>query len=105
MRQEVLEIASYPEIVFQSTEVTPSKIADGWYRLAIVGKLSLHGVTNPHRLDSNLRVMEDEVRLSGDCAVSQPSYRIKRVSAVGGMITLKDELKIAFELVARRQDA
>jgi polyisoprenoid-binding protein YceI len=105
MRQEVLELVAYPEIVFQSTEITPIKIADGWYRLAIAGKLSLHGVTNPHRLDSNLRVMEDEVRLSGDCALLQPAYRIKRVSAVGGMITLKDELKFAFELVARKQDA
>jgi polyisoprenoid-binding protein YceI len=105
MRLEVLEIAAYPEIVFGSTDVTSSEIADGWYRLAIAGKLSLHGVTNPHRMDSNLRVTEDEVRLSGDCVLSQQAYRIKRVSAVGGLITLKDELKIAFELVARRQDA
>jgi polyisoprenoid-binding protein YceI len=104
MRQEVVEIAAYPEIVFQSTEITSSKIADGWYRLEIAGKLSLHGVTNPHRFDAQLRLMEDEIRLSGDCPLSQPAYRIKRVSALGGMITLKDELKIAFELVGRRQD-
>src|SRR5262245_34080443 len=93
MRQEVLETASYPEIAFQSTEITASKIAEGWYRLGIAGKLSLHGVTNPHRLDAQLRVMEDEIRLSGDCTLSQSAYRIKRVSALGGMITLKDELK------------
>jgi polyisoprenoid-binding protein YceI len=104
MRQEVLETAAYPEIVFQSTEITPSKIAEGWYRLGIAGKLSLHGVSNPHRLDAQLRVMEDEIRLSGDCALLQPGYRIKKVSALAGMITLKDELKIAFELVGRKQD-
>ncbi len=48
--------------------------------------------------------MEDEIRLTGDCPLSQPAYRIKRVSALGGMITLKDELKLAFDLVGRRQD-
>ena len=104
MRQEVLETALFPEIVFQSTEITSTKIADGWYSLRIAGKLSLHGVTNLHRLDAQLRVMEEEIRLSGDCALSVPAYRIKRVSALGGMITLKDELKIAFDLVGRTQD-
>ena len=95
---------AFPEIVFQSTEITPTKIAEGWYRLGIAGKLSLHGVTNPHRVDAQLRVIEDEIRLSGDCALLQSAYRIKRVSALGGMITLKDELKLAFDLVGRRQD-
>ena len=104
MRQEVLETAYFPEIVFQSTEITSTTIADGWYALRIAGKLSLHGVTNPYRLDSQLRVMDEEIRLTGDCPLSQPTYRIKRVSALGGMITLKDELKLAFDLVGRRQD-
>jgi polyisoprenoid-binding protein YceI len=104
MRKEVLESALFPEIVFQSTETTSTKIADGWYSLRIAGKLSLHGATNPHRLDAQLRVMDDEIRLTGDCPLSVPAYRIKRVSALGGMITLKDELKIAFDLVGRGQD-
>jgi len=101
MRQEVLETAVYPQIVFQSTEIKPSKIAEGWYRLQIAGKLTLHGVTNPQQVDAQLRIIEDEIRLSGDCTLLQPAYRIKRVSALGGMITLKDELKIAFDLVGR----
>ena len=104
MREEVLETAVYLEIVFQSTEITATKIAEAWYRLGIAGKLSLHGVTNPHRVDAQLRMMDDELRLSGDCALLQSAYRVKRVSALGGMITLKDELKLSFELVGRKQD-
>ncbi len=103
MRNEVLEAAAYPEIVFQSTEITATKIAEAWYRLTIAGKLSLHGVTKSERIDAQLRLMEDEVRLSGDCMVLQSAYRIKPVSALGGMISLKDELKFTFDLVARNQ--
>jgi polyisoprenoid-binding protein YceI len=99
MRQEVLETAVYPAIVFQSTQIAASKIADDWYRLGIAGKLSLHGVTNAHRLDAQLRVIDNEIRLSGDCALSQPAFRIKPVSALGGLITLKDDLRIGFELM------
>jgi polyisoprenoid-binding protein YceI len=105
MRQEVLETASYPEIVFRSTEISAVKIADGWYRLAIAGTLSLHGATNVHRLDAQFRLMEDEARLSGDCTLMQPAFGIKRVSALAGMIQLKDELKFSFDLVGRKQSS
>jgi polyisoprenoid-binding protein YceI len=104
MRQEVLETTTYPEIVFQSTEITATKITEGWYRLAIAGKLSLHGVTKQPKVDAQLRVREDDLVLSGECQLLQSAYRIKRVSAVAGMITLKDELKLTFELVGTKQD-
>ena len=85
------------EIVFQSTEITASKIAEGLVPARESREsFRLHGVTNPQRVDAQLRVMEDEIRLSGDCGLLQPAYRIKRVSALAGMITLKDELKIDF---------
>jgi polyisoprenoid-binding protein YceI len=103
MRQEVLESARYPTIAFESSEIAPVRIADGWYRLAITGKLSLRGVTNPQRLDAQLRLMEGEARLSGDCKLLLSAYRIKPVSALGGMLQLQDELKITFDLVAREQ--
>ena len=44
--------------------------------------------TNPQQVNAHLRIMENEIRLSGDCTLSQPDYRIKRVAALGGMITL-----------------
>jgi polyisoprenoid-binding protein YceI len=105
MRQEVLETASYPEIVFRSTEISAGKIAAAWYRLEITGKLSLHGATNRHRLDAQFRLMGEEARLSGECTLTQPTFRIKRVSALAGMIQLKDELKFSFDLVGRKQSS
>jgi polyisoprenoid-binding protein YceI len=102
MRQEVLESTSYPTIALESTEISSGKIADGWYRLAITGKLSVHGVTKTQRIDAQLRLMEDEARLSGDHKLLQSAYRIKPVSALAGMLQLQDELKIAFDLVAHK---
>ena len=104
MRQEVLETAAHPEVVYQSTGVTADKIADNWYRLRFAGELRLHGVAKPHAVDAQLRVQDDQVRLGGDFTLAQSAYRIKPVSALGGMIKLKDELKFAFDLVGRKQD-
>jgi polyisoprenoid-binding protein YceI len=104
MRREVLETSSYPEIDFQSTEIAADKVADNWYRLRIKGELRLHGVKRPQSVDAQLRAIEDQVRLSGQCTLSLSAYRIKPVTALGGLIKLKDELKFDFDLAGRKLD-
>jgi polyisoprenoid-binding protein YceI len=105
MRKEVLETAAYPEIVYQSTQVAAVKIADDWYRLRLVGNLQLHGVKKPHALEAQLRLAVEQARVSGQCTLLLSAYRIQQVSALGGLIKLKDELKFNFDLVGRKQDA
>jgi polyisoprenoid-binding protein YceI len=102
MRQEVLETTTYPEIAFESRQIKADKIADGWYRLQIAGQFHLHGVQRPDQLDAQLRIIGEEIRLSGRFTLSQSAYRIKQVSAVGGAIKVKDELTIDFELLGRK---
>jgi polyisoprenoid-binding protein YceI len=103
MRQEVLEVARFPEIRYKSTAVKAAKIAENWYRLQITGDLSLHGVTKALPVDAQCRLVENEIRLSGELTLLQPVFRIKRVTAVGGLITLKDELKVSFEIVGQKE--
>lgn len=103
MREDVFQTATYPEIVFHSTGITADQIADDWYRLQIAGELQLHGVKKPHSVDVQLRLADDQARLSGQCPLSQSAYRIKQVSALGGTIKLKDEVKFDFDLVGRKQ--
>src|ERR1043166_9270958 len=45
MRDDVLEIGKYPEIVFESNNVAVSRAGDDRYRARVVGGLTLHGVT------------------------------------------------------------
>jgi polyisoprenoid-binding protein YceI len=103
MRQEVLETAAYPEVAYQSTRVSADQIADNWYRLQIKGELSLHGVTKAQPVDVQLRLSDGQARLSGQCALLQSAYRIQRVSALGGLIHLQDELKLDFDIAGRPQ--
>jgi polyisoprenoid-binding protein YceI len=104
MREEVLETAKYPEVVYRSIEIQADRIADDWYRLRISGELSLHGVKKTHPVEAQLRLLGDEMRLSGQCTLSHSAYRIKPVTALGGTIKLKDELKFDFEIVGQKRD-
>jgi polyisoprenoid-binding protein YceI len=99
MRQEVLQTATYPDIVFRSARVTADRVAEGWYRLHIAGELSLHGVKKALMVDTQARLADDTARLSGAFPLSQSAYRIQRVTALGGLINLQDELKCEFDLV------
>jgi len=105
MREDVLETAKYPEIAFESTRIEGEKIFAGQYRVTISGKLSLHGVARDCVIAGQVIASEDSLRANGEFTLQQTDYRIKLVSAVGGTIKLKDELKFSFDIVARKESA
>ena len=101
MRRDVLEAVAYPEITYQASDVPAEPIARGEYRLRLGGRLTLHGVTQPQRVEAQLKIFQDGIFLSGACPLRLSDYRIKPVVALGGAIKLKDELHLAFELFSR----
>jgi polyisoprenoid-binding protein YceI len=103
MREDVLEIARYPEIVFMSTSISANRRAEGQYQATINGQLSLHGVTRDQPINAQVTVNNNTLRAQGEFRLRQTDYKIKPVSAVGGTLKLKDELKFAFDIVAKQQ--
>jgi polyisoprenoid-binding protein YceI len=98
MRRDVLETATYPEIRYEAADVAGEEAAPGRYRLRMGGRLSLHGVTLPHPLDAELMVFDDGLRLRGESGLRLSDYRIRPVTALGGTIKLKDELRVSFDV-------
>jgi polyisoprenoid-binding protein YceI len=98
MRGDVLETRAYPDIDFRSVEAAAEPVEQGRYRVRIGGTLALHGVTRRHSLTADLVVFSDGVRLRGESAMRLSDYRIKPVTALGGTIRLKDDLRVAFDI-------
>ena len=105
MRTDVLEIATYPDIRFQSSDIAAESVAENWYRVTFKGNLQLHGVTRPLQIDAQVTLLEDSCRLGGGFTIRQTDFRIKRTSAAGGMIVAKDELKFTFDIVGKKETA
>lgn len=105
MRAEVLEVRSYPEIRFESREISAKQESDCFYHLEIVGDLSLHGVTKSKQIAARLRVRDDEIRLTGSFTLLQSDYRIKRVTALAGALKVNDELTFEFEILAFKEQS
>lgn len=103
MKEEVLETSRHREIRFESSGMRATKLADGMYRMQIAGKMTLHGVERTVEIPCTVVADENLLRANGEFSIRQTDYRIRPVSAAGGTIKLKDELKFRFDLVAPRR--
>jgi polyisoprenoid-binding protein YceI len=90
MQEQVLESSKFPEIRFASSEIKSSG-AGVW---DVEGKLTLHGETKPVRL----QVRFVDRTYVGSVAIKQTDFGIQPVSAGGGTVKVKDELKIDFAI-------
>jgi polyisoprenoid-binding protein YceI len=104
MRNDVLEISRFPEVVFEASNPSLSKGGEGVYWANITGKLTLHGVTHPQQMTAQVSVTDSQLRASGEFTVRQSSYGIKLVSVAGGTMKIKDDVKITFDFVARKKE-
>lgn len=97
---EVLDAQRHPEIRFRSTDVAIS--VEDSTRLRVTGTLELHGqvdtVVVPFRL---ARPAGERLRSSGSFQFKQTRFGIQPES-VAGLVNVKDEMTVRFDLVARR---
>ena len=104
MRQEVLETSQYPEITFESSTITPNKLGENSYTVNVAGNLTLHGVTRNETIYAQVTLTGDTLRAFGEFTLRQTDYGIKLVSVAGGTLKVKDEVKVAFDITARKQE-
>jgi polyisoprenoid-binding protein YceI len=100
MHDDVLETSRYPEIVFKGQAAGMDRIYEGFYKVKIVGRLSLHGMTREHAIETQVRLVENGLRAEGETELRQSDYGIKPVSVAAGTLKVKDEVKLSFNIVS-----
>jgi polyisoprenoid-binding protein YceI len=90
MEEMTLETKTFPEITFRSSRI--ARIADGQWR--VDGDLSLHGVTKP----VSLSVKQTGDSYATHTILKQTDFGIKPISIGGGMIKVKNEVEIDFQI-------
>lgn len=88
---DVLDTAKFPTIKFVSTAIEPSG-SDQW---KVSGSLTIHGVTRA----VTFPVAKSDGRYRGDTRIRQTDFGIKPIRIAGGTVSVKDELKIEFDIV------
>ena len=95
MENMVLEPKKFREVVFRSSRV--EKVADGQWK--VEGDLTLHGVTK----SVSLMVRQTGESYSTHTVIKQTDFGIKPISIGGGMIKVKNEVEIDFQIFPGKQ--
>ena len=94
MEEMTLETKKFPEITFRSSRI--ERIAEGQWK--VDGDLSLHGVTRP----VSLTVKQTGDSWTTHTVLKQTDFGIKPISIGGGMIKVKNEVEIGFQIFAHQ---
>src|SRR5437867_3716581 len=76
MRNSHLEVTTFPEIVFESTEVTADSAPDAAGRFIVLGRLRLHGLERPLRIPVAIGYHEGLLTADGDVAFTLSEFAI-----------------------------
>ncbi len=102
MFDEVLDVNQYPEISYVCSQISVSGNSNP-YMATLNGELTLHGNRRLLPISARVSVQNDSLRASGEFRLRQSDFGIAPVKVAGGVIKLKDELKFAFDIVARKE--
>jgi polyisoprenoid-binding protein YceI len=93
----------YPEITFQSTNVTARPAAAGQWDVKIVGNLTLLGVTRQETIPVKLSLSNNDLQAVGEFSIDRGDYKVKATSAFHGLVRVKDKVRFEFDIVAHRR--
>jgi polyisoprenoid-binding protein YceI len=100
LSERVLDVKRFPTVSFRSRRVTATAGTSG-IGLVIEGDLTLHGVTRPLTVRSTVSLESTGLTARGTCVIRQTEFGMEPVTAAGGTIKVKDELRVDFVLKAR----
>ncbi len=104
MNEQVLEVTKYPEILYEAPAVSVTRLESTLYSATLNGTLSFHGVTRNQPVNARIAEFGEMLRTSGEFTLRQSDYSIKPISMAGGALKVKDDLKLSFEMIVRKQE-
>lgn len=102
LKDIVLHPDQYPDITFQSTNITLNRSTPNRYEVKIVGNLTLHGVTKRITIPAVVTLQGNNLRAVGKFSIDRDDFKVKATSAFHGMVRVDDDVKFEFDIVGHR---
>ncbi len=98
----VLHPDQYPEIIFQSTNVTVKKSAGDRHEVKIDGDLTLHGVTRRITIPAVVTLNGNNLHAVGGFSIDRDDFKVKATSAFHGMVRVSGTVRFDFDILGHR---
>ena len=103
LKEIVLLPDQYPDITYQSTNVTVKAAGTDRYEVKIDGNLTLHGVTRRVTIPAVVTLSGNDLRAVGKFDINRDDYKVKATSAFHGMVRVSNDIDFEFDIVGHRQ--
>jgi polyisoprenoid-binding protein YceI len=97
---QVLDVQRYPKTTFASTSITVKSHTATSLDLVVSGRLTIRDAARAISVPVTVKIAGAALTAAGRFTVKQTDFGIKPVS-VGGVVSVKDAIAIAFEISAR----
>jgi len=101
LNNSVLESDKFPKIKFVSVSVSDARKSGETRSFTLNGDLTLRDATKRVSFPVIVTISKDQLRATGDAELKQTDFGIKPYSGKLGMISIGDEVKINFAIVAK----
>lgn len=98
--EEVLDVESFPRIEFRSTGVSEIRQVDAGWEFMLEGMLTLHGVEQPITFPLRVRLEDSRLYGEGEVTLAQSDFGIRPIRIAGGLVRVKDRVRVSFAVVA-----
>jgi polyisoprenoid-binding protein YceI len=99
---KVLNVQAFPKIVFNSRHVQElAQIGDN-FDLKLTGRLKIHGIERDITFPARIRLENNFLRATGTVSIAQTDFGIVPITLGGGMVRVKDQVRIRFDFLAER---
>ena len=103
MKTEVLNVVLFPAITYTSDTIdVTARDSENIIETVVAGRLTLHGVRRKVAFPVTVAIATDSIHAVGEFVLNQKDFGIKPVSVMGGLVKVKDQVKIVFDLIALR---
>jgi polyisoprenoid-binding protein YceI len=96
---QVLDVADYPRITFESTTVGLKARSGNLLDLSVTGKLSIRDASQSITVPVRVQLTDNALLATSRFTIKQSAFGIKPIS-VGGVVAVKDSLEIEFSISA-----
>ncbi|MBK7597945.1 MAG: YceI family protein [Acidobacteria bacterium] len=103
LRNKVLECDKFPVIRFVAASVSDVKRSGANRSFNLNGDLFLHGTKRAVSLPVNVVIDGSVLKAQGEAKLKQSDFGIKPYTGGFGAIKIGDELKVSFQIVARKK--
>jgi polyisoprenoid-binding protein YceI len=99
---KVLNVQAFPKISFNSTYVQGVTQNGDDFEIKLTGRLKFHGIEREITFPARISLEKNFLRAKGTVSISQTDFGIVPITLGGGMVRVKDQVRVCFDFLAER---